>query len=328
MGNAVDNFLAHYGVKGMKWGVIRKSDKPADPSSRQIRATAKYLRKGFDLEVAQKKAAGRIKVENILLATGGVVLAAGAGYVAYRQAERVFGSVNLPMGTPVHHVNVHGPKLNIQDKPMFVSFDKRDQKFYDSVFANFAKNRAKTESIYKSTLKTTTNIKAPSNFQASKLFKEFDKVHKTGMSYADFNYSFNGEGTGSPAMKREFAKFMQGKGYNAMIDNFDTMRSFRTRTTKPTILFDPTRSIKKVDEILLNNDKILIGSLGYDVRALARSGVNPRSATIGLLAGLGVFGKQQSTKRATNARIDAYKKKYPGTKLSDAEIYNLVGYKG
>jgi hypothetical protein len=321
----VDDFLSHYGVKGMKWGVIRK-DPSAGPSRREVRTTAKYLEKGFALEVAEKKARGRIAVENALLVAGGTALAAGAGYAAYRQAERVFGSVNLPMGTPVHHVNVHGPNLDIKDKPMFVAFNKKDQKFYDSVFANFARNRAAAENIYKSTLETTTDIKAPSNFEAKRLYKEFSKKFKPGMDYSEFNYSFNGEGLGNPQLKKEFSKFMQGKGYNAMIDNFDTMKSTRIRTTKPTILFDPTRSIKKVNDILLDNDKVMVSSLKYQLMSSANNAaLSPKAPILGALVGLGAFGKFRSTERPREIQVDAYKKQYPGTKLSDAEIYNLVG---
>lgn len=328
MSDPVDDFLAHYGVKGMKWGVTREDSSGGGPSRREVRTTAKYLNKGFDLEVAQKKARGRIAVENVLLVTGATVLAAGVGYAAFRKAEKVFGSVNLPMGTPVHHVNVHGPKLDIQDKPMFVSFNKRDQKFYDSVFAGFAKNRAKAENIYKSTLKTTTDIKAPSNFEAKRLYKQFAKQFDSKMPYSEFNYSFNGEGTGSPRLKKEFANFLQKKGYNAMIDNHDTVKSALYRTTKPTILFNPTRSVKKVNDVLLDNGKIDASTLKYDLFSLTKqaskqAAVSPSSLVLSLLVGLGGGGRIKAEKNR-EARVDNYKKLYPGTQLSDAEIYNLV----
>ena len=328
MSTDVDNFLAHYGVKGMRWGV--RKDTSDGPSNRQIRTTAKYLRKGFSQEVAEKKARGRIAAENVLLATGATVLAAGAGYLAFNEASRHFGGVNLPMGTPVHHVNVQGPGLNIQDKPMFVSFDKRDQKFYDSVFANFAKNRANAENIYKSTLETTKDIRAPSNFQAKRLYKEFQKLNpEVKSSYSDFNYTFNGEGHGSAQAKKAFSEFMQGKGYNAMIDNFDSVKSTRIRTNKPTILFDPTRAVKKVDDILLNNDKVAISALGYELRGLAKNAtVNPKSMALTLMVGLGAFGSSRTSERARMNRVNDYKTQHPDTELSDAQIYNLVGYAG
>ena len=325
MSTDVDSFLTHYGVKGMKWGVIRKES--SGPSRREVRNTAAYLNKGFDMATAEKKAKGKIAVENALLIAGGAALTAAATYAAISAGQRYFGSVNLPMGTPVHHVNVHGPDLTVGAKPMFVSFKKSDQKFYDSVFANFAKNRAKAENIYKSTLEATTDIRAPSNFEARKIFKEFKQLHPDlKSSYAEFNYSFNGEGNGSARMKRSFAEFMQGKGYNAMIDNFDSVKSARLRTNKPTILFDPTRSIKKVNDVLLDSGKIEMGALKYDLMGtMTRNATNPTSLIVTTLAGLGALSKSRQKERPIEARVDAYKQQNPGTRLSDAEIYNLVG---
>ena len=325
MSTDVDSFLTHYGVQGMKWGVIRKES--SGSSRREVRKTAAYLRKGFDQATAERKAQGRIAVENALLVAGGAVVASAATYAAVRTGQRYFGSVNLPMGTPVHHVNVHGPDLNVAAKPMFVSFKKSDQKFYDSVFANFARNRSSAENIYKSTLETTTAIRAPSNFQARRLYKEFQNMHPDLKdSYADFNYSFNGEGMGSTRLKRSFSEFMQGKGYNAMVDNFDTMRSTRLRTNRPTILFDPTQSIKKVNDVLLDNGKVTASALKYDLLgSLSKSAISPNSAVIGTFVGLGMFSNSRSNERPRELRVDAYKKQNPGTNLSDAEIYNLVG---
>lgn len=322
----VDDFLAHYGVKGMRWGVIRKGS-DSGPSRREVRTTAKYLRKGYDPQEAAKKARGRMAAENVLLVAGATVLAAGAGYAAYRTADRHFGGVNLPMGAKMHHVNVHGPKLEVTDKPMFVAFKKGDQKFYDSVFANFAKNRVGAENIYKSTLESTTDIRAPSNFQAKRLYKEFQKTHTDVKdSYAAFNYSFNGEGQGSPRVKRAFSEYMQSKGYNAMIDNFDSVKSLRSKTMKPTILFDPTSSIKKVDDILLNNGKITLNAAKYELGNLAsKTLVNPKSVALTLMVGLGAFSSNRSVERQREIRVDDYKKQNPGTRLSEAEIYNLVG---
>lgn len=324
MTTEVDDFLAHFGIKGMKWGVVK--DSSSGPSRKEVRVTANYLRRGYDQKEAEKKAQGKIAAEKVLLIAGGTVLAAGAGYAAYKAADRAFGGVNLPMGTKVHHVNVHGPKLEVGDKPMFVAFKPSDQKFYDSVFANFAKNRSRADNIYKSTLEATTDIKAPSNFQAQKLYKEFQKIHTDVKTpYSEFNYSFNGEGQGSPRVKKAFAEYMQSKGYNAMVDNFDTMKSMRSRTNRPTILFDPTKSIKKVEDILLDSGKVEATAMRYELANFAtKAAFSPKSMAVTLMVGLGAFSSARNVERPREQRVDAYKKKHPGSTLSDAAIYNLV----
>lgn len=71
-------YLTHYGVKGQKWGVINKFKKWND--RRRISIEANKLKSGNSQAQAKKQAAGQLKVENVLLAAGGLAVAGLIGY--------------------------------------------------------------------------------------------------------------------------------------------------------------------------------------------------------------------------------------------------------
>lgn len=94
--------LYHYGVKGMKWGVItkkepvgksrRKSTKADDPSTKppkkkskhRLKLEAKYKEKGLTDEEAAKEADKRIKAEIIVGSAAAVAVTALAAYGGYK----------------------------------------------------------------------------------------------------------------------------------------------------------------------------------------------------------------------------------------------------
>lgn len=85
MMDAVDEFLEHHGVKGMKWGVVR--EKAASAGSRIDRHVAESSSKRKAVEL------GAAFVATTLVTGGNVPLAAlvvggSAGYLAIRQKHR------------------------------------------------------------------------------------------------------------------------------------------------------------------------------------------------------------------------------------------------
>lgn len=66
----VDEFLAHYGVKGQKWGVRKKEDGSGDESSSEDKK----------LTDAEKKA----RAKKVAIGVGALLAVAGAGAVAYQ----------------------------------------------------------------------------------------------------------------------------------------------------------------------------------------------------------------------------------------------------
>lgn len=75
MDEDLDDFLAHYGVKGMKWGVRKARDKT--PASTSSDADSK----------AAKTSARREKAKKVAIGTGLLIAAAGTAYVGYKLHE-------------------------------------------------------------------------------------------------------------------------------------------------------------------------------------------------------------------------------------------------
>ena len=113
--------LYHFGVKGMKWGV-RKEDRsgsngypknsPKKVSMRKVHLEAKGLKKGKTQEEATLSAEKRMRVEKALKIAGGVAIGAAVAYVAARELDKRFSSVDLPVNTVLRNVNALGENQN------------------------------------------------------------------------------------------------------------------------------------------------------------------------------------------------------------------------
>lgn len=82
-------FLAHYGVKGMKWGVRKARDKTSASTSSDVDSKA------------AKTSARRERAKKVAIGTGLLIAAAGTAYVGYKLHEGGHLSVSkLPQAKP------------------------------------------------------------------------------------------------------------------------------------------------------------------------------------------------------------------------------------
>ena len=90
-----DECLAHYGIKGMKWGVRKDPDRPSNSVDRR---TAKYMNRGMSQADAEKKAARKAKQIKAFIAIAGVVAVSAAVYSTYHYIGKQYTPVLLEKG--------------------------------------------------------------------------------------------------------------------------------------------------------------------------------------------------------------------------------------
>lgn len=319
---AEDLELFHYGVKGMRWGVRRKEGpdglvvksktpiKDSDKSAHRVATEASYIKKGYTTEEAARKADGRIRTQKILLAVGATAVTAAAVYGGKVAFEKRFTGVDLPMGSVLKNINALGDKQDF-DRRLYTTFNEGDTKKYKGMLAATLRGNKKGTTIYETSLKATSNIKAPSHNQAKKLYQEFNKQHKMGLNYKEFNKQLvYNNGTNS-----DFYDFMKSKGYNALLDSNDQFIS-GYNTKKPLIIFNAASSTvksgQKVVDEKTTNKLMTIQSLGVLGKAAAP------------YVGLGmawVGGNKALDTRNRHGSVNKYFQDHPNSKMSYAEVY-------
>lgn len=347
-----NNYLAHYGVKGMKWGVRKKAEtikkRLADSRAEKEAADrtyyeSRYIKKGLSKKEASVAAQQRIerdrKVRKIVAVSATVALTAAVSYAAYKKIDRDFLSVNLNTDIPLKNVNVRGKGQDL-NRHLYVTYKKSDSKKYRGLLANEYRKNAKLfkedpfaaalngispkdirSKVYETTLKSKTAIKAPSNRQAAKIYKEFSKNNPDtfGMSYRMFNrHLVENDNPTRDAFFKEVAK----RGYNAVIDTNDQWTSgYNSR--KPLILMNAgkvaaEKYTDRLSDSAINKANIKESAKVYSLIG-ARAGM--QASAVGI-----AYAKQSRSERRESQRnfVDDYRKQHPNSKLSDAEILSRM----
>lgn len=329
------NELMHYGVKGMKWGVQKKDrsgsngypkNSPKKVSMRKVHLEAKGLKKGKTQEEATLSAEKRMRVEKALKIAGGVAVGAAVAYVAARELDKRFSSVDLPVNTVLRNVNALGENQNY-DRRLYTTFEQADSKKYRGIMARHltdqavkmraAKMSGISDAVYESSMTAKKRIKAPSHMEAKKLYAEFEKDFKYGTgarSYKEFNKGL----VGDSSINRKFYKFMESKGYNAILDANDQFISgFDAK--KPLILFNAASSTTKLADRVINKPEITKEYNGFMAGRITKAAI--KNVTIGAMV-LGAFGTANNA--AKNEAITKYLDEHPNSEKTYAEVYNML----
>lgn len=324
----VDDFLAHYGVKGMKWGVIRDRDsgssgsgsdsEPKPAGRRQVALEAKYIQKGNSLETAQQKAAKRAKVEKILLVAGGVTLAGAAAYAGHREYGKRFTEITLKAGSELKYINNTGSKTDL-NRRLYTTFNEADTQKYRGMLAKQLQKNQSGSTIYETVLTAKENIKAPSHKQAEQVFKDLVKsgaldvkVYGKNQTYKEFNTDLV---RGNTKEATTFYEALKKKGFNAVLDSNDQFVS-GYNTKHPLILFNAASSTVKTGEKIIDQ-KTVDGLYSRQV-----AGVMARQfAPVAAVGAAAVGAHRYIESKSKYATVNRYLDEHPNTKRSPAEIY-------
>lgn len=328
MSTDVDDFLAHYGVKGMKWGVIRKrspvsgdtsrkkpsmsdTDKPV--SAYRTMLEAKYMKSGSSRSDAIAKADKAIRVQKIVAITGAALLTTAITYAVGNHVAKEFTGVKLAEGTTFQHISKSN-SLDLSDKHLYTTFAKADKFNYQGTFS--AELGGNTHAI---SLKSIGAIKAPSNFQGQKILAE--SMGKTSVSRSSYDAFVKGYyKNGSSEQYVKFKETMAKKGFNAVIDTTD--QNFYAKAYKPLIVFDSSSNLVQKGARSISNKEMMGKLTATRLGQLVSSPENIGKVAIGsaIIASSGSYGIASN-----NRSIDDYIRKNPGTKLSRAEVALTLG---
>lgn len=168
----VDDFLAHYGVKGMRWGVQRNN---GPRLTRRERLEKAYTTK-YGEAVAKTKVESRLRTEKIIAISGAVLLTTAVAVVVGRKLHSEFAPINLKKSTLLQNINQHGTDLDL-DRVTFATYKKRDNKIYREKFVDELLSRIGRggDNVYATQLKPVKDLKIPSKAKARDLFVEWEK---------------------------------------------------------------------------------------------------------------------------------------------------------
>lgn len=254
----IDDFLAHYGVKGMRWGVSRAKTPRA---SRRDRLEAAYRTKMSDVD-AKTKADARIRTEKILITAGAIAVTAAVAVVAGKKLHTEFAPITLKAGSSLQNVNQHGKDLNL-DKVTFATFKKSDNKIYREGFVKELLSRPGRPSndVFATDLKAVKDIKIPSKSQTRKLFAEWEKSRgitpvtsktvningvkrkvKLDVTTRMINNNRNGQISNNTLTPDSFLGYVAKKGFDGVQDVMD-QRSSSYRAKAPLMFVNGATSL-------------------------------------------------------------------------------------
>lgn len=315
-------FLAHYGVKGMKWGKRKSTASDPKPKGKyRVHKEAKFIKKGFSLSEAERKASTQIKIEKTLAIAAGVAVASLAAYSVSKAVGKKYVGVSLKEGSKLTYVNALGDKANF-DRRLYTSFKKSDTDKYRSTLAKALKRNKEGTVIYETVLTAKEKIKAPSHKQAEKLYKEFtytlkgyegQKARLQGYKEFNKNLVFDKEDG------KKFMDFVKSKGFNALIDSNDQFIS-GYNTQKPIILLNASSSAVKTGQKILS-DKFIDDTYNKVIVKEGLKAISPAIGIgVGMLTGMGILNKADLVSNKYNT-VNEYVIKNPNIKKSYSEIY-------
>ena len=270
----------------MKWGIRRfqKKDGRLTPAGKKryddnsVESTKKisrhrlylekkYREKGLSEEDASKAAERRIKTERIIGITAGVTVAACTAYYLRNKYISERCDQILKSGTTFH--NLHSEASERPGEHLYVNYRQNDKDFFRGHFS--LGKLSNTGQVYDHVVTAKEDIKIPSLKTRKETFKQlfdsdkdFREAFKTNSKFetSDANKMYkqmwpkmgNKRDPEFNAARRKYYDALRSKGYEAIVDEFDSRPSV-FRSDAPLILLNTSsKSLgeMKISELTAN----------------------------------------------------------------------------
>lgn len=258
-----NNYLMHYGVKGMKWGVRHEHERHSSSSSNGARKKTNTGRQ----VIAKKMTAARMsdtkkRLRNVLLATAGISAAAVVGLEVYKhglmRADRI-----LKPGTVVQNIGAKGKNFNA---PFYAVDNPKDRLFYLKAFSK----KATPKDAGRNMATILTNEK-PVNI-AGKDTMDLAYKRAYGNNPIKRELFYRRLGGLNYSQKAGFNRELRRMGYNGHKDINDMQFLFGGDT--PTVYFGKASglNVRNTSEININRAKKIRVLTGVGKRSIAQTG--------------------------------------------------------
>lgn len=261
MQNKHNNYLMHYGVKGMKWGVRhepeRTGSRPSYVKTNVGRKTVARMTSGSGMSDTKKK-----RIRNVLLATAGISAAAVVGLEVYKhglmKADRI-----LKPGTIVQNIGAKGKNFNA---PFYAVDNPKDRLFYLKAFSKKA-----TPTDAGRNMATILTNEKPVNI-AGKDTMDLAYKRAYGNNPIKREIFYRRLGGLNYSQKAGFNRELRRMGYNGHKDVNDMQFLFGGDT--PTVYFGKASglNVRNTSEINIKRAKKIRVLTGVGKRSIAQTG--------------------------------------------------------
>lgn len=340
MTDNVDIFLTHYGVMGMKWGVRKEESKERLARNNvgyfqraQTEMEASYLKEGSSKAEAKAKAIRNAKVLKVLAITAGVAVTAAVAYVAHKKIVQHFTKTVLAKGSTLQYVHAITNDLSALDldRRLYTTFLNSDKNIYRGMFTISHLKGSKTNPVFETTLRAAETIKAPSHWQAKKLYNQWRATQNDVLLNKQSYSSFNKDIVYNTSSTKKFLEFVKEKGYNALLDSNDQFIS-SYKAKKPLILLNAKSTVVAEGQKVVNLNKAKrLYTRQMAGRIASAITTQPEMATYWAIGSATVAGIAISENRSSKTKFDAvdtYLKEHPNSNYTRAELYNKLRSKG